>query len=105
MQTMFAHEYLPSEQRAIERHRARLSQEWGREVNFEEAAAHWETHEAAAWRQQRQVEMLRLQREEIERHKWIQSEKAQRDLGREAALEWIRSHAEGWRKWFEETYQ
>lgn len=36
---------------------------------------------------------LERQTEEIERHKWLESEKAGRDLGPEAAIDWILKHA------------
>jgi hypothetical protein len=39
-----------------------------------------------------------LQMKEMERHKWIQSEKAGRDLGQTCYLEWIRCHGEGFRR-------
>ena len=39
------------------------------------------------------------EREEILRHKWIESEKAGKDIGFEKALlDWIRKHRENWRK-------
>ena len=38
------------------------------------------------------------EREEILRHKWIESEKAGRDIGFERALlDWIRKHRDAWR--------
>lgn len=38
------------------------------------------------------------EREEILRHKWLESEKAGRDVGFERALlDWIRNHRDGWR--------
>ena len=38
------------------------------------------------------------EREEILRHKWIESEKKGRDIGFERALlDWIRKHRERWR--------
>jgi len=37
---------------------------------------------------------LELQRREIERHKWIESEKAGRDLGLDAAIDWILKYAD-----------
>lgn len=38
------------------------------------------------------------EREEILRHKWIESEKAGRDIGFERALlDWIRNHKAGWK--------
>lgn len=39
------------------------------------------------------------EREEILRHKWIESEKAGKDIGFERALlDWIRKHRDGWRE-------
>jgi hypothetical protein len=39
------------------------------------------------------------EREEILRHKWIESEKKGKDIGFERALlDWIRKHRENWRK-------
>jgi len=36
---------------------------------------------------------------EILKHKWIESEKAGKDVGFEfALLDWIRKHRDGWRK-------
>lgn len=38
------------------------------------------------------------EREEILRHKWLESEKQGRDIGFERALlDWIRKHRENWR--------
>ncbi len=39
------------------------------------------------------------EREEILKHKWIESEKAGKDIGFERALlDWIRKHRESWRR-------
>lgn len=39
------------------------------------------------------------EREEILKHKWIESEKAGKDIGFERALlDWIRNHRSAWRK-------
>ena len=46
-------------------------------------------------------EFNRLQLQEIDRHKWIESEKAGKDLGVGAVLEWIHQHA----RQFREEYQ
>lgn len=41
------------------------------------------------------------EREEILKHKWIESEKAGRDIGFEWALtDWILNYRTGWRKWY-----
>lgn len=38
------------------------------------------------------------EREEILKHKWIESEKAGKDVGFEKALlDWIRNHRDGWK--------
>lgn len=43
-------------------------------------------------------EFLSLQAEEIERHKWIESEKAGYDLGNNAIHDWIRTYAKNFRE-------
>lgn len=43
-------------------------------------------------------EFLDNEREEIERHKWIESEKAGRDLGYDAIVDWIRKYAKTYRE-------
>jgi len=55
-------------------------------------------------REKLQADMLAEEREEILRHKWIESEKAQRDLGAEAVLDWILRYAAQWRRWYEGRY-
>ena len=45
------------------------------------------------------VEMTRSQLEEIKKYKWIESEKAGRDIGWERAQrEWIQRHFPGWKR-------
>ncbi len=38
-------------------------------------------------------EYLEIQSREIERHKWIESEKAGKDLGMDAVIDWILKYA------------
>ena len=48
------------------------------------------------------IDLTRLNQEvieEIKRHKWIQSEKAGRDLNGPAALEWIEKYYDSWLAW------
>ena len=46
------------------------------------------------------------ERDEILRHKWLESEKQGRDIGFERALlDWIRKHREDWRKARRQTRQ
>ena len=53
----------------------------------------------AAWRQRqnRLHQELEEQWREIMKHKWIQSEKAGRDLGTQAIMDWIKTYAADWR--------
>jgi hypothetical protein len=41
----------------------------------------------------------------MEIHKWIESERANRDLGEEALRDWIKNHAEEFRKKWEEEHK
>lgn len=101
MTQMNSQTLIPAEQRAVENHRCSLSAEAGREISFEEALSDWNEHHALRWRQERQAACLAAQRQEIERHKWIESEKAGHDLGKEAVMDWIRMNAAAWRTWYE----
>lgn len=42
-------------------------------------------------------ECMMAQIEEIQKHKWIESEKAGHDLGEEAVKDWVKKHAKEWR--------
>lgn len=46
-------------------------------------------------------EYIRLQLLEIQKHKWIESEKVGRDLGQEAVFDWIDTYAEAFRRYYE----
>ncbi|MDA8405699.1 MAG: hypothetical protein M0T73_02420 [Deltaproteobacteria bacterium] len=39
-------------------------------------------------------EYLKIQAQEIDRHKWIESEKAGKDLGMDAVIDWIMKYAD-----------
>ena len=93
-----------AERGAIEEHKYLMSEAAGHDVGFEAAARDWEAHHAARWRRERQAAMLSMQRDEIHRHLWIESEKAQRDLGTQAKLDWIGKHAAQWREWYDREY-
>lgn len=99
-----SHRYRAAEQREIERHYKRLCNERDCGIEFEEAEADWLEHHAMQWRVQRQTHCLALQREEINRHKWIRSEQEKRDVGHEAVFEWIQKYAAAWRQWYEEEH-
>ena len=93
-----------AEVREIERHKYFMSIERGHEVGFEEAAQDWLDHYAQEWREDRQKKMLAMQRDEINRYKWVQSERARCDLGGTAVLDWIQRYAANWREWYENEY-
>jgi hypothetical protein len=44
-------------------------------------------------------EFITLQIQEIDRHKWIESQKAGRDLGEEAVYDWVRKYAADFRRY------
>ena len=44
------------------------------------------------------------QKEEIEKYKWIESQKKNRDLGEEAITEWIKNNSVNYRKSYEKIY-
>jgi hypothetical protein len=90
-----------AEQLAVESHRTKLSHERGVDVSEDDALADWQQHHAVRWREEWQRNYLAEQRAEIERHKWIESEKAGHDLGRDAVLDWISKNAAAWRSWYE----
>jgi hypothetical protein len=47
-------------------------------------------------------EFISLQIQEIDRHKWIESQKAGRDLGEEAVFDWVLNYAEDFRRYVAE---
>jgi hypothetical protein len=101
---MLSHLSAP-ESKAVLKYREQMCARTGRDVPLEEALSDWLQHHAMKWRIERQAHMLSLQREEILRHKWIESEKAHRDLGAEAMLDWIDKYAAHWRDWYERNYE
>lgn len=93
------------ETREVEKHRRKLAETWDREVSLDEAEADWIKHYLQHFRQARQSRMLHMQREEIQRHKWIESEKACQDLGRDAAMDWVTKYAAKWREWYDQEVE
>jgi hypothetical protein len=47
---------------------------------------------------------LTIQREEIERHKWIESEKYHRDMGKDAMADWVRRFSEKFSSYWRRTH-
>lgn len=95
----YSEDELTREERdAIETHKYFLSREAGRDVGMAYAIAHWLVNHASRWRHERLRKDLADQWKEIEKHKWIESEKAGTDLGDTAAVDWIKKHAAEWRR-------
>jgi hypothetical protein len=42
---------------------------------------------------------------EMQKHRWIESEKAGRDLGESAYLDWVRKYAKNFRAWWNSLNQ
>jgi hypothetical protein len=92
-----------AEQRAIERHQDYLQEIRGEAVSMADTLSDWRANYAHKWRQACLARMLEHQRAEMERHKWIESEKAECDVGKQAVLDWIQQYAGRWRKWYDEN--
>ena len=93
-----------AERMEVERHKYFMSKASGYDVGFEAACLDWIENFAGAYRQDAQSRMLEMQRKEIARHTWVESEKAGRNLGRAAALDWVLKYAAQWRAWYNKTY-
>lgn len=87
-----------AEWQAIDVHKYYLSENAGYDVGLECAIRDWLANYAARWRYERLKKDLEEQMREIERYKWIESEKAGRDLGQQAAMDWISRFADEWRR-------
>ena len=48
-------------------------------------------------------EFITLQRREIERHKWIESQKAGHDLGDQAVFDWVMRYSEDFKRYVAEV--
>ena len=94
--------YWPSERRAILAHRFFLSVEIKREATLEESVGSWESGACMAWRRDKMRRDGLQQLREIERHKYLVSQRLGYDIGAEAAAkDWIENHAAAWREWWE----
>ncbi len=88
----------PAELQAILDHKRVLSAARGGDVAIEEAIAHFVDHYRLDWLREKQRRDMAEQRQEIERHKYLRSEKAGFDIGRaQAAEEWCEKYAPIWR--------
>jgi hypothetical protein len=85
--------------RAIEDHKYLRSRDSCREVDFLTAAGEFRERHESQWRAAKVRSDNALQVQEMRRHLWIESEKAGRDVGRNAAgADWVAKHAGEWRR-------
>ena len=90
---------IPSELGAIETHKYFLSEKQGREVSFDEAMIDFIQNYKDDFLSKKLFEDNQKQHQEIQRYKWIESEKAGHDIGRaKAAMEWIEKYGCIWRE-------
>ncbi len=95
-------QFPPAEARAILVHKYYLSEEAGCDVGIGQAIDDWLMHHAERWRRRRLSRELEIQRGEMKRHRWLESERAGCDLGQEAEWDWIRRFAAHWRSWYDQ---
>ena len=88
----------PAELQAILDHKRTMSVAHGVQVSLEEAIEHFIEHYELDWMREKQRRDLTEQRQEIEKHKYLRSEKEGRDIGKaRAAEEWCAKYAPIWR--------
>ena len=88
----------PAELQAILDHRRTMSVVHGVQVSLEEAIEHFIEHYELDWMREKQRGDLAEQRHEIEKHKYLRSEKEGHDIGKaRAAEEWCTKYAPIWR--------
>ena len=99
-------EMLRAQREEIEKHRWLESEKVGDDIGWERAAEEWKRKHLGAWKRslmERGGEhplqaIIRFQQEEIERYKWIESEKRGYDIGwTRAVMEWQEKHYPEWK--------
>ena len=96
--------YLPSERRAILVHRYFLGIERQCDPGLPDAIESWEAGVAVVWRQKKMHGDRVAQMSEIDRHRSFLSSVHGREVGwDEAVSDWVREHAEDWRRSWEES--
>ena len=94
-----------SRRKEIEKYRWIESERVGYDIGAQRAEREWRCKHARAWREWVRaqglahpiVELIWSQQEEIEKFKWIESERCGSDIGWEHAVrEWCQKHYEAW---------
>ncbi len=89
----------PAELNAVLKNLEEMEKAQKRKILFEEALADWMMNLGIAWARSKFNEDMEAQRKEIEKHRWIESEKAGKDIGAsKAAEDWIAKYAPFWRR-------
>ena len=98
-------EMMRSRREEIEKYRWIESERLGYDIGLERAEREWRRKHARAWRESLRatsrlhpiVELIWTQQAEIEKYKWLESERRGFDIGWERAVrEWSRLHYEAW---------
>jgi hypothetical protein len=99
---------LRGQREEIEKYRWIESEKVGEDIGWERAAVEWKRKHFAAWKRGIQesggehplAAIIRFQQEEIERYKWIESEKLGYNIGWERAVqEWQEKHYPEWKSY------
>jgi len=93
-----------AEKRAFKQFQSECSEASSETIGQDSAIDAWLRNHSATWQRRRQVTAAQMQAEEIRKHRWIESEKVQYDLGKEAHTDWVKHYAAEWRHWFENHY-
>lgn len=88
----------PSVLKAVESHKKELSKKLNRIVLFDEALKDFLANCYEEFKREKIKKDNQDQLKEIDRHKWIESEKAQKDLFPNAMNDWVIKFAKQWRK-------
>jgi phosphotransferase system HPr-like phosphotransfer protein len=88
----------PAELKAVEEHKYYMSEKLKREVTIEEAIEDFMKGYREAWLKDKVKKDNLAQMEEINKHKYIKSKEAGRDLSHEAVEEWKEKYAPTWRQ-------
>jgi hypothetical protein len=100
-------EMVRSQQEEVKKYKWIESEKAGRDIGWERAAQEWAQKHFHNWKRswrERDVrhplaELIWAQQEEIEKYKWVESQKAGRDIGWErAAQEWAQKHFPEWKR-------
>ncbi|MFA7160453.1 MAG: HPr family phosphocarrier protein [Kiritimatiellia bacterium] len=90
----------PPELKAALEHQGYLARQYERSVTLEEAIADFINRFREAWLREKMRRDNAIQKQEIEKHKYLRSEKQGFDIGRAVAAEdWCRNFAATWRVW------